>query len=87
MGRIDVKGIEEPVYQTIRSKAKKANISDAEYVRRVLNNDYLVDELAAAEGRYKALVMQVVDTLQNNNQRIQELTDSIDQLKEELESE
>lgn len=63
--------------------AAKKHISREEYLRRIIHGHVLSSELREVESRYESLVNVIVDVVQNNSEKLEQLERSIEKLWEE----
>lgn len=83
MARCDIRGMNEEEILKLDRLAAKKNISREEYLRRLVRRHLLSNEIKETENRYENLVNIVADVVQNNADRMEELTKVIRGLEDE----
>lgn len=77
MKDLHVRDIEEGVLHGVDRLAKKHNMSRSEYVRQLLKNKTLENDILAIQERYESLVKTILDVLELQTERMNEILEKV----------
>lgn len=78
-----IRGIKSDEICKLDQLASEKNISRSEYLRRLIRIHLMAGELKSMENKYENLVQMLAEIVQNNSDKMEELTRYIQKMGEE----
>lgn len=81
MARCEIRGMKEEDILKLGRMAKKKGISREEYLRRIIHKHLLENDIKAEMDRYEGAIKTMIDVIENNSERLEELTEVVRRLE------